>query len=67
MRTLDAIARLSAFPATALIESAAGIEIKRAGVGMADFRALAQDEIRARAAALNRSQSPHSSLLSLLS
>ena len=65
MRTLDAIARilktegienLSAFPTTALIESAAGIWTKRAGVGIADFLTLAQDETRARAAALGESQ-----------
>ena len=66
MRTLDAIARIlakegieriSAFPAASLIESAADIGIRRAGVGMADFTMLAQDEARARVAASFRSGS----------
>ena len=74
MRTLDAIARilktegiehLSAFPTTALIESAADIGIKRAGVGVADFPTLAQDETRARVAAFFRSGNLNEALAAL--
>ena len=65
MRTLDAIAPFSAFHATALIESAADIGVKRAGVGMADFQTLAQDETRARVAAFFRSGSLNDALAGL--
>ena len=69
MRTLDVIAPFSAFPATALIESAADIGVKRAGVGvadcMADFPMSAQDETRARVAAFFRSGSLNEALAGL--
>ena len=65
MRTLDAIAPFSAFPATALIESAADIGIRRAGAGMADFQTLAQDKSRARVAAFFHSGSLNEALAGL--
>ena len=55
MRTLDAVARILK----------ADIGIKRAGVGMADFFTLAQEETRARSAAFFRPCSLNEALAGL--